>query len=937
MASRGLASARVAAMEAASGIRRITLALGLGALHAAVRPRAASLVGVFPVQWQKMVGGNVVPAFLAVVVPRTSQRVAQGNSRAETALRAAGCEISLQTVLEIVRHTAGGIVDADAPLMESGADSLGAVELRNQLKSAAGEGAILPSTLVFDHPTARGLADLLTAQVPTSAAPHDRGSARSDVVVSVVGKSAALPAAISSPSALSQFAATASDGLSTVPAARWDIDDWPCDVEVALVSRARHGAFLQNGSVSFDSEAFRIASAEAHAMDPQQRLVLEDGYAALHASGVVRSDLSGSGTGVALGIYAIDFAQILAQSPLARSVYASANSLSIASGRVSFALGLNGPCMSIETVCSASLVACHSAVRALQHNECTSHLAMGVNLMLSQVNSIVMAISGVTSIAGRCHTFDERADGYARGEGASGVVLSHTMAAAVVGLQGSAVRQDGRSASLTAPNGQAQRSLLEAAHAEAGLAEGLLALSEAHGTGTRLGDPIEAGSLAASFDKVGGEHRLAWGGVKACVAHGETTAGTTGLLELTLCLQLGSVAPNAQLRSLNSHVAEALRGITCALSVQQARLRDVGAAGDVPNSGGVSSFGYSGTIARALIACSSDGCRAAPETKVLLVYRRHAFMWYISPHPFVHRVAALSSDGEVFFRSPAAGTMHALVADHIVHNQIIFPGVGYLETARAAGGAALHGVYFLQPLAVESPKLLIECSVHGGHFEVRSSKSGISVESTVHCSGAATERLMAHRMELASVRIASCSASDVAALYDGFDAVGLQYGPGYRTLTQVWGGAANALSRLRTRATLEGTVVHPSDLDDALCTSAVIASGGDGETQLPFAVDDALLQGVHDELWAVRGSCCVPFVSHCPCKVLTSARLCECAGRGGAAGRRYGVGETGWYARAATGAAQWLQVTRVAGSSFYAAAARVRGRVARTRSVQGDG
>ena len=232
-------------------------------------------------------------------------------------------------------------------------------------------------------------------------------------------------------------------------------------------------------------------------MDPQQRLLLESGYAALHASGADRAALSGSGTGVALGIYATEFAQLLAQSPLGRSVYATANSLSIASGRVSFALGLHGPCVSFETACSASLVACHSAVRALQHNECDVHLAAGVNLMLLQASSVGMAIAGMTSVAGRCHTFDGRADGFARGEGASGVVL--TRGTVAVGLGGSAVRQDGRSASLTAPNGQAQRGLLVAALADAGVAAAALTLNEAHGTGTALGDPTEASSLAATL------------------------------------------------------------------------------------------------------------------------------------------------------------------------------------------------------------------------------------------------------------------------------------------------------------------------------------------------------------------------------------------------------------------------------------------------------
>ena len=166
----------------------------------------------------------------------------------------------------------------------------------------------------------------------------------------------------------------------------------------------------------------------------------------------------------------------------------------------------------------------------------------------------------------------------------------------------------------------------------------------------------------------------------------------------------------------------------------------------------------------------------------------------------------------------------------------------------------LHGVFFLQPLAVEAPSLLVECAVSDGRFEVASGEADvIEAARTVHCSGATDGASDWQRIDHASQRAPSRTV-DVGALYDGFDAIGLQYGPDYRTLVQAWGGASRALARLRARATYEGTQVHPADLDDALCTSGVMASSGrEGETRLPFAVDDALLQGSDcGQLWAVR-------------------------------------------------------------------------------------
>ena len=179
-----------------------------------------------------------------------------------------------------------------------------------------------------------------------------------------------------------------------------------------------------------------------------------------------------------------------------------------------------------------------------------------------------------------------------------------------------------------------------------------------------------------------------------------------------------------------------------------------------------------------------------------------------------------------------------------MQGRVIFPGAGYLEMARAAAATALHAVFFLQPLAVEAARLLLECAVADGRFEVRSGEAdALEAASTVHCSGATGPATEWQRTDHASLRTPS-RAADVGALYDGFDALGLQYGPGYRTLVQAWGGASSAVARLRARSTHEGTQVHPADLDDALCTGgAMRSSGGGGETRLPFAVDEARLRG----------------------------------------------------------------------------------------------
>eukprot|EP00964_Phaeocystis_antarctica_P052521 scaffold30766_cov77-Phaeocystis_antarctica.AAC.1 len=286
--------------------------------------------------------------------------------------------------------------------------------------------------------------------------------------------------------------------------------------------------------------------------------------------------------------------------------------------------------------------------------------------------------------------------------------------------------------------------------------------------------------------------------------------------------------------------------------------------------GGVSSFGYSGTIAHTVLQ-SISGCAAAAAVGggAALRFRRRAFPWSDPAHPLLQRRLSAPSGCAALFRSPVAGPLHALVADHIVRGRIVVPGSAYLETARAAcsavaspsaSGAALRGVFFLQPLALEAGGAAwVECALlEGGAFEVRS--GGGDRAAAVHCSGqwAAADAAAWRPLGLAAARERCCRVADTAALYAAFSAAGLQYGPAYRALEAVWeGGGGEATARLRRRASLAGTQVHPADLDGALQSTALLRSGGEGqaETRLPFAVDGVLMRGpAAGVLWAVASA-----------------------------------------------------------------------------------
>ena len=302
----------------------------------------------------------------------------------------------------------------------------------------------------------------------------------------------------------------------------------------------------------------------------------------------------------------------------------------------------------------------------------------------------------------------------------------------LLSLVGSAIRQDGRSASLTAPSGQAQQGLLAAAIADGCTSADSSHLSEAHGTGTALGDPIEMGSLVTCVLSLRDPETppMAVGGVKAGIGHAEPAAGMTGLLKLAMGLMNSNAATNAQLKALNPLLSGSLRSVSCALPMQLTKLNSIG-----QTQGGVSSFGYSGTIAHAVLCCESEvEVSPAPAT---ISSKRHAFFWTDPSHPFAQRELPSMLDGLTVFRSPAAGTLHSLVADHIVQGRVLFPAVGYLEMARGASGSALQGVYFLQPLAAETPGMLVECVVGDGRFEVRSGEDEDNLmDAAANCSGA---------------------------------------------------------------------------------------------------------------------------------------------------------------------------------------------------------
>ena len=422
--------------------------------------------------------------------------------------------------------------------------------------------------------------------------------------IAVVGIGCRIPGTTGGPDGFWRLLADGTDAISEVPADRWDAAAYfDANVDAPGRTSTRSGGFLADVD-KFDAPFFAISRREAVSMDPQQRLLLEVCWEALEYAGQSPRKLMGSSTGVYVGLSVNDYyGMLLARGEDAIDGYmATGTAPSIATGRISYALGLQGPSVSVDTACSASLVAVHLACQSLRARECNMALAGGVNLILTPEVTIALSKSHMMAPDGRCKTFDSLADGFVRGEGCGIVVLKRLSDALAGGdnilalIRGSAVNQDGRSSGLTAPNGKAQEAVIRQALGNAGVRPEEIGYVEAHGTGTSLGDPIEAHALAAALGQGRtAENPLVVGSVKTNLGHLESAAGITGLIKVVLAMQHEEIPRHLHFQKMNPHIDWG--GMPVEIPAQAKKWT----RGEKRRLAGVSSFGFSGTNAHIIL------------------------------------------------------------------------------------------------------------------------------------------------------------------------------------------------------------------------------------------------------------------------------------------------------------------------------------------------
>ena len=576
--------------------------------------------------------------------------------------------------------------------MSAGMDSLTVTAFTNAIAAQLSIEAL--ATLVFDHPTLDAIAAHLEVAAPRTQRPATAVVERkstSGPKPSILRGRVRLAGTAGTLTRLRGLICSSTVAPSSIPAARWE------DEADSTQPSAGYGSFV--GQECFDAAAFGVGLPEGRVLQLQQVLLLNVGLVTVFSDrGLARTDV-----GVFVGVEPSD-----AETATLSVFSAAGSAVSVVSGRVSYVLGLVGPSISVDTACSSALVAAHQAAAALDRAECGEAITAATKA-LGQRSNRATAVGGMTSARGRCHSFDDRADGYCRGEGCVALLLSSASTAGMPRLLATAVQHDGPSASLTAPNGQSQARLLRTV-------QGASARTlESHGTGTALGDPVEIGAALVALDA-----DTLCSSVKASMGHLEACAAAAGLASV-LSIGASLVAANVQLLRLNAHLR--------ALGLDDRLVLPAGIVSCDAVGHRLSSFGFSGTIAHGVLASPRAAASSVFAEEFASIFRSETL-----------RAATMSTSLRLQLEPPAtkvaelAPAVRVMTSSHVIGDKALFPGVGFVEMALANAqtrSASLTSMAFTRPLVLGSSR--------GTMRYARTSRGEYTISSETHVHAMGTE------------------------------------------------------------------------------------------------------------------------------------------------------------------------------------------------------
>ncbi|HUS39219.1 MAG TPA: FkbM family methyltransferase, partial [Pirellulales bacterium] len=421
--------------------------------------------------------------------------------------------------------------------------------------------------------------------------------------IALCGMACRFPGGANDPDSYWRMLCEGVDALGDIPAGRWDADAYyDPDPRAPGKMNSRRGGFLSDIDL-FDNHFFEISDREAQQLDPQQRMLLELTWEALEDAGIPPESLRGSRTGVFVGISVSEYSALITQDIRALGpLFSTGTALSIAANRISFAFDFHGPSVAVDTACSSSFVALHLASQAIRNGECTTAIVGGANVILSPAGTIVLTKSGFSAPDGCVRAFDRAASGYVRSEGAGVLVLKPLSAAEAAGdpvyavLRGSAVHQTGRANGLSAPVGRVQEEALRSACEQAKISPARISYVEAQGTGTLLGDAIEAKALGAALsDGRPADQKCLLGSVKTNIGHLEAASGIASVMKVALALKHSQVPPSLHFNSPSPMIPFDELPLRVATQVEHLP------ASDEPRIASINGFGYGGSNAHIIL------------------------------------------------------------------------------------------------------------------------------------------------------------------------------------------------------------------------------------------------------------------------------------------------------------------------------------------------